>query len=127
MYNNFKTAFRNLKKHKLNSLIKILGVTTSLITLLFIIVFVKYELSYDKHIVDSQNIYRIVRNWQESETFSPSTPAMLTTELNHSFYEIESSTRLIQLYDANFVANNNVFYENNAIAVDSSFFITFNL
>ena len=60
MFRNYLiTAFRNIVRHKLYSFINIAGLAVGLACAIFIILFLRDELSYDKWIADSQNIYRV--------------------------------------------------------------------
>jgi putative ABC transport system permease protein len=53
------TASRNLVKHKLYSFINIAGLSVGLACAIFIVLFVRDELSYDRWIPDSSNLYRM--------------------------------------------------------------------
>ncbi len=65
--NYFFTALRVIKRNKSFSLINILGFSTGLISCLVIFLFVKHELSFEKHIPDYQRIYRVANVSHESE------------------------------------------------------------
>lgn len=56
--NNFKTAWRQLLKQKMYSVIKIGGFALGVAACLLIALYIKDELSYDKHYPDSEQIYR---------------------------------------------------------------------
>jgi putative ABC transport system permease protein len=59
MFRNYLTiALRNLIRHKLYSVINIAGLAVGLACVLFIILFARDELSYDKWVPDSANLYR---------------------------------------------------------------------
>jgi len=72
MFRNYLfTALRNIARHRLYSLINIAGLAVGLVCAVFIILFIRDEVSYDKWIPDSENLYRI------EHTFSvPGQPAM---------------------------------------------------
>jgi putative ABC transport system permease protein len=53
------TALRNVAKHKLYSFINIAGLSVGLTCAIFIALFIRDELSYDRWIPDSANLYRI--------------------------------------------------------------------
>ncbi|HEX3755697.1 MAG TPA: ABC transporter permease, partial [Rhizomicrobium sp.] len=53
------TALRNLARHKLYSFINIAGLAVGLACAVFIILFLRDELSYDAWIPDTQNLYRV--------------------------------------------------------------------
>jgi putative ABC transport system permease protein len=52
-------AFRNLTRHKLYSFINIVGLTVGLTCAIFIILFVRDQLSYDRWIPGTENLYRV--------------------------------------------------------------------
>jgi len=63
LHNYLITALRNFARHKLYSFINIVGLTVGLTCAIFIILFVRDELSYDKWIPNTQNVYRIRGFW----------------------------------------------------------------
>jgi putative ABC transport system permease protein len=56
------TAFRNFAKHRLYSFINVAGLAVGLACAIFIVLFLRDELSYDKWIPDSENLYRVEVN-----------------------------------------------------------------
>ena len=64
MYKNYlKIAFRNLFKHKVFSVINIAGVSVGLACFLLLALYVKDELSYDRHHTHADRIYRLSRTF----------------------------------------------------------------
>jgi hypothetical protein len=62
MFHNYLiTALRNFTHHKLYSFINISGLTVGLTCAIFIILFVRDQLSYDRWIPDTDNLYRVER------------------------------------------------------------------
>jgi putative ABC transport system permease protein len=60
MFRNYLvTALRNIIRHRLYSLINIAGLAVGLACAIFIILFIRDEISYDKWIPDSKNLYRV--------------------------------------------------------------------
>jgi putative ABC transport system permease protein len=57
--NYLATALRNIARHKLYSFINIAGLTVGLACAIFIALFVRDELSYDKWIPGTENLYRV--------------------------------------------------------------------
>ena len=57
--NYFIVAFRNLIRHKLYSFINIAGLAVGLACVIFITLFVRDELSYDKWIPNTGNLYQV--------------------------------------------------------------------
>ena len=77
MFRNYLTvALRNLIRHKLYSIINIAGLTVGLACVLFIILFARDELSYDKWIPDTANLYRL-----ELTIHAPSRPPMAFADI----------------------------------------------
>ena len=59
LYNYLITALRNFTRHKLYSFINIAGLTVGLTCAVFITLFLRYQLSYDRWIPDSGGLYRV--------------------------------------------------------------------
>ncbi|HEX4117761.1 MAG TPA: FtsX-like permease family protein [Rhizomicrobium sp.] len=60
MFHNYLiTALRNFTRHKLYTFINIVGLTIGLTCAIFIILFVRDELSYDRWIPGTKNLYRV--------------------------------------------------------------------
>jgi putative ABC transport system permease protein len=97
MFRNYlKTAFRNLIRHKGFSFINLLGLTVGLSTFLFIILWIKDEVTYDRFNKDIDRIYEVFENQTYSAnkiyTFA-ATPGPLAEGLQSDFPEVESITR----------------------------------
>lgn len=97
MYKNYFTiAWRNMEFQKFYSFIKIGGFALGLATCIVIALFVRHELSYDKHYKDVDNIYRLY-----SEESGPdggkwtAFPAPLASLVKDNFPEVELAARLI--------------------------------
>ena len=86
MFRNYLvTALRNVTRHRLYSFINIAGLAVGLACAIFIVLFIRDEISYDKWIPDSADVYR-VEGWfyypgrgvePGSNIPFPVTPAML--------------------------------------------------
>lgn len=65
MFKNYiKIGFRNLWKYKSGTIINIIGLSTGVAAFVLIALFVRDELSYDKHFEDAESIYRVtVKNY----------------------------------------------------------------
>ncbi len=62
---NLKIAKRNLVKNRLYTAINLIGLSVSLAACILITLYVKDELSYDKHFKDSDRLYRIAGNYYQ--------------------------------------------------------------
>ena len=58
--NYFKIAFRNLWRHKIFSFINIMGLAVGMTAFFLIMLYVKFELTYDAFNTKHDRIYRIV-------------------------------------------------------------------
>lgn len=97
MYNNFITvAWRSMAKQKLYTSIKIGGFALGLATCIVIALFIRHELSYDRHYIDADNIYRIINHMEGPDDGKwTAFPAPFTPLLKSNFPEIELAARLI--------------------------------
>lgn len=65
--NYFTITFRYLLKHKVFSLINIVGLSTSITCFLLILQYVHFELSYDNFHTYASDIYRVPFDWGETD------------------------------------------------------------
>ena len=57
----FKVAWRNLLKYRTQSVISVLGLAVGLTAFAFTLSWIRFEQGYDKHIVDAERIYRVLK------------------------------------------------------------------
>jgi putative ABC transport system permease protein len=68
MFKNYlKIALRNILKYKAYSLINILGLAVGMASCILILLYVHDELSYDKYHEKADQIYRVTREWFNSD------------------------------------------------------------
>src|SRR3982751_557714 len=96
--NYFKTALRNLHRNKANSFINIAGLSTGLACVIFIVLYVQDDLSYDKFLKDAERIYQVNLNGNiGGQAFlGGGTPPPAGAALVSAFPEIETYTRIFQ-------------------------------
>ena len=64
MFKNYLiTAYRNLLRFKLDSVLNISGLVIGLTAALLIVLFIRHEVSYDKFWQDSERLYRVQTRW----------------------------------------------------------------
>ena len=68
LFHHLTIAWRNLRKQPIYSFINIIGLTVGLLCALFILLFVKDELSYDRYHEHADNIYRLTSHGQMMDT-----------------------------------------------------------
>ncbi|HEX5153771.1 MAG TPA: ABC transporter permease [Parafilimonas sp.] len=132
MFNNFfKTAFRNITRHKGFSFINIAGLTLGLTACILIGLFVWDEHQYDKNIKDGEQVYRVYDEYTNTEgtQMMAVTPPMFATTLDRDFPEVEKTARVMMMaeYKTLFEAGKNKLYEQSGYFVDSTFLDIFPL
>lgn len=89
MYRNFiKTAFRNLYRQKLYTVVNILGLTIGVCVFTFIVLYVSEQLKYDQAHVNKDRIYRM--DYDDWALLGP----VYATQIKNQFPEIENVTRV---------------------------------
>ncbi len=67
MFNNYlKITFRSFKRQKIYSIINISGLAIGMACFICILVYIRYELSFDRFHTNTNNIYRLVMNGDAS-------------------------------------------------------------
>lgn len=123
--NYFKTALRNLVKHKGFSVINIFGLAIGMACTILILLWVRDELSYDKFLENADNTYLVLRGDKGGATAV--TSKMLASALKEELPEIEKSTNFIQLPESFkfLIQNGSKGFEESVILADSNFFEIF--
>jgi putative ABC transport system permease protein len=95
--NYFKIAFRQLKKHKMYSAIKIGGFALGISACLLIALFIRDELSYDKNYVHGDRIYRLLHEYDDNgkARLSWANQAPIAVTLKKDFPEVEKAARML--------------------------------
>ncbi len=130
-----KTAWRNVVKSKLFSLINIIGLSVGLTCCMLITLYILNETSYDAYQVNGDNIYQLGTEFIGIGNFSklPNTPAGMARTMQNVFPEIKKTTRLARLYDEDktllqYNSKNGEaksFYETKGYLADSTYFQMF--
>lgn len=123
--NYLKIAFRNLSKHKVHSLINLLGLATAVACCLLIGLFVNQEFSYDRFHSKSNRLYRAWTQelYNGEVIINTSTPYILGPTLGKSVPEVDAFCR-VQSASVSVRRGTDVFSERIYIA-DSTFFDLF--
>ncbi len=127
MFRNYiKTAWRNLLRNKLYSLINIIGLAIGVSCCVLIFLYVQYELSYDTYNINSQHLFRLTTEGHDpkkTDRFVQTSP-ITTQRLHDNFPEVKQFARLnasrrILSY------NNTKFYDTRILIADSSLLTMF--
>lgn len=94
--NYIKVALRNLLRHKGYSLINILGLVAGLACCIFILLFVMFELSYDKYHADVDRIYLVglSRTSGSGHEYTTANMPLLAPTLKERFPDVEQTGRV---------------------------------
>jgi putative ABC transport system permease protein len=124
----YQFVIRNIKSRPFLNLIKVIGLALGLSGILFIVLFLKNELSYDTYNPKAENIYRftitnprLFNNGHFARTlYSEEIP-----DLANYFPEIESYVRLAPIRGGVMMYNQRYYSVNEAFMSDSTFFNLF--
>ena len=134
--NYFTIALRNILKQKGYSLINLLGLSIGMAATILILLFVEYELSFDKYHEKSDNIYRISREWvnEDGETnlhlghvappFAPLIENDFEGIVEEAVRFMSGYSPLIKMEDKNIVEDGFFFADQDVFKVFSWNFIT---
>jgi putative ABC transport system permease protein len=130
MFSNFfKTALRNIFRHKTYVIINILGLAVGFACSLMIFIFVIHELSFDKFNEKYDRIYRLYIDGKmgESEFKASWTAAPTAKAFIDEFPEVETAIRMT-IWDETLVqVDDRKFIESHIAFADSDFFQVFSL
>ena len=125
--NYLNIAFRNLWRHKSFSIINISELAIGIASCLIIFLYINDQLSYDKFIKQSDNIYRLVLDVKSGNVvnkYSTTSPPM-GPYIVQKFPEVKEAVR-VRLGSAALMESDNFkSYEENIIFADSNFFNLF--
>jgi len=93
--NYLKIAWRNITGNPLFSAINVIGLAIGLACCIIITLFVRHELSYDKHWNDADRIYRVTRDFYSNDLRLANIAPPIGPLLQEDFPEIESFVRFL--------------------------------
>jgi putative ABC transport system permease protein len=121
-------ALRNFRRDRWYSLLNILGLTIGITFSLFLIFYIKDELSYDRYNKNADRIFRITSfiKEQEKETMKwTATPFPLGPVLQKEFPEVEAAVRFVGVDRTMYKRGELRSYEQKAFYADSTLFSIF--
>jgi putative ABC transport system permease protein len=131
--NYFKIAWRNLLRSKSFSTINILGLSIGMTCCMLLLLYIRSELSFDKHHLHANELYLVKTFWPKTQDENPRQPAPYAAALKAEFPEVEEVTRLrahvsetktlLQVLETGQRVRS--YYETNGCQVDSTFFDLF--
>src|SRR6185437_17151399 len=101
MFRNYLvTALRNIARHKLHSFINIAGLAVGLTCAILIILFVRDEMSYDRWIKGSENLWRVEITYHVPGRSDPivtaQAPIPIVAAMREQIPEVTGGTRLVR-------------------------------
>ena len=136
MFKNYlKTAWRNMLRNKVNSLLNISGLAIAMACVIMIMMYVSDELSYDRFFANADHLFQVnmtvADNGGPETTTGGNTAPAVGPALKDMYPEVESYVRvyrpgdLVVRYNGS-VKKENFYSEKNILAVDSDFLQVFN-
>src|SRR3569833_456238 len=123
--NYFKIAWRNVVKNRLYSAVNITGLAIGLASVIVILVYLNYELSYDKWDASLKRVYKV--SLQEDKDILNTTPAPLAALLAKDYNNVEAATSIQPDGDFQMLLSvgDKKIYQTGMITVDSNFLKVF--
>jgi putative ABC transport system permease protein len=125
--NYFITAIRNLLRNPVYALINIFGLSIGITCSLLILIFIKNEISYDKFHEKKDDLYRMVFEMvnQDGRIISPQMTAPPAADMMEEFPEVVAATRITGYRNGYFTFQNKSYKSDGVIYADSLFFEMF--
>lgn len=125
--NYLKIAWRNIVGNPLFSAINVIGLAIGLACCIIISLFVRYELSYDKHWDNAEQTFRVTRDFFSNNLRLAAVAPPVAPLLQEDFDEIEDATRLLAPGEMTLSRGDEQFREERMAIADSNVFDFFNL
>jgi putative ABC transport system permease protein len=122
--NYMLVALRNIIRHKLYSAINIAGLAVGLACVIFVLLFVRDELSYDKWIPGTENLYRLEMAIQlpgRDPLLTSTIPFPMPAQMRSEIPEVAAMTRVYNNYSMTVSVGNRQFRQR-IVSVDPNFF-----
>ncbi len=126
--NYIKIAFRSFKKNKAYSAINIFGLAIGITSLIFILLFIQDEMSYDSFHENENQIYRVTGSYdrgEETRIESALTTYLLGPQIGFQFPQVEKAVRISPNNSSNFLINGENIHQEDVVLADSGFFEIF--
>ena len=127
IWNYILTAFRNLLRNPVYTLINIFGLSIGITCSLLIMIYINHECSYDKFHTKKDRLYRLVfeMTGPDGRTVTPQMTAPAGPDLVAEFPEVINATRFSTYRKGFFTLGEKVIEVNRVLYADSSLFSMF--
>jgi len=126
------TGWRHVKRQKINSIINIAGLALGITFFILIMLYIQYELSFDRHNQNARRTYRVAKELPPGHTHGGKTMMVNTTPplastLMAEFPEVESATRFCRRRNVLLTQDKNHFLEDEVFFTDPQVFDIFSV
>ncbi|MDN3549983.1 ABC transporter permease [Mucilaginibacter aquaedulcis] len=106
--NYFKTALRNLSRHKSNSAINIAGLAVGFAAYLLIFLVVQYQQSFDQFHTKKDRIYRVGRAGKNADSrgYRTGVPVPVTSAIRNELSEVKNAAAIASFGDVQVIVPN---------------------
>ncbi|MDX1480617.1 MAG: ABC transporter permease [Woeseiaceae bacterium] len=125
--NYVKIAWRNIIGSPLFSAINVIGLAIGLACCITITLFVRYELSYDKHWNDAGNTYRVTRDFFGNNLRLAAVAPQVAPLLEADYAEIQDSVRVLTPGAVTLAAGEQRYREESLVIADENLFEFFGI
>ncbi|KQC01678.1 ABC transporter permease [Pedobacter sp. Hv1] len=122
---NLKIVLRNIWRHKLTTAIKLVGLIIGLSTVVVLIAYVMFELSFDRYAQNAMQIYRLQSIEAKSQKENIQLPSGLAEMLLREIPEIEKTTNLFTYNEQ--IKVGNTLFKRELLTTDPVFFEMFSI
>ncbi|PRZ00559.1 ABC-type antimicrobial peptide transport system permease subunit [Marinilabilia salmonicolor] len=124
--NYIKISLRTLFLHRGFSLLTLLGLSVGIAMSIFVLEYVFFQFSFDKHFDRYQDMYRVVTsgNMENEQVDAALSPMVLASRLKQ-YPEVESATRIVDVGEVPVRSDFASSYESEILYADSAFFDVF--
>src|ERR1700733_3874753 len=103
--NYLKIAFRTFRRHKIFTLINVIGLSIGISAALVIYLIIHFDLTFDKFHKDGDRIYRVVTNFSFSGTpgYNPGVCGPLPQAVKSQVTGLEETASIFRIFSANVI------------------------
>lgn len=124
---NLRFILRNFKTQKLFTFVNLTGLTIGIVAASLILIYISYELSFDRFNRNSKRIFRVYLTYTRGGVNSAYAQCQyqLASFLKNKFPEIEKTVRIIQIPKGLVTSDDKNSFEDKIVMADSSIFDVF--
>ncbi len=125
LLHHLKIAWRNLLKHKTQTIITVMGLAIGFTAFAFTLSWIRYERGFDQHIPDADRIFKVLKVDEKKESGVQHTLPTPMKMFLEEFPEVEAATA-IQQVRLDYGRNGDILIKNGSMMLaDTSFFQVF--